>query len=376
MKDIYELLNEININESEFEEMYVSENEKRKMKKTLKRNIQKKRPSRLKRAFVTAAIIGGLSLVTLSLTFPTYASNIPLIHDIFTLFSKNYDGLYENYKEHASELNMTKESNGIKMTIKDAIYDGKTVTATFLLESETDLGEHVELSEWMEIKKLTETNLSIYMENSKIGEHQYAGLIEMTILDQEEIRKPTVTWNIRSIRNSETMEEIKGRWDFTFSVEETNHTVLNVYENSRKGGVQVQVERIKHTPMSTVIYYHHESEKELMSTWEMLDIELEVKDDLGHVYTVQPNGGIGTDYHNMNWTITFGKIDPAASKLIITPRGRLSNFNFEQPEQVESRYEQDGVEYSEVEATVTETEASNYEYEEMLFDEIVIELEK
>ena len=42
MKDIYELLNDIDIDENEFEEMKVSEIEKVRIKKKLKKSIHKK----------------------------------------------------------------------------------------------------------------------------------------------------------------------------------------------------------------------------------------------------------------------------------------------------------------------------------------------
>ena len=42
MKDIYELLNDIDIDENEFEEMKVSEIEKVRIKKRLKKSIHKK----------------------------------------------------------------------------------------------------------------------------------------------------------------------------------------------------------------------------------------------------------------------------------------------------------------------------------------------
>ena len=50
-------------------------------------------------------------------------------------------GLYDDYKEYSTEINMTEESNGIKVTINDAIYDGKTVSVTYSIESDQDLGD-------------------------------------------------------------------------------------------------------------------------------------------------------------------------------------------------------------------------------------------
>ena len=49
--------------------------------------------------------------------------------------------LYDNYKEYSTEMNMTEESNGIKVTINDAVFDGKTVAITYSIESDQDLGD-------------------------------------------------------------------------------------------------------------------------------------------------------------------------------------------------------------------------------------------
>ena len=35
---------------------------------------------------------------------------------------------------------MTRESNGVKVTINDAVFDGRTITITYSIESDKDLG--------------------------------------------------------------------------------------------------------------------------------------------------------------------------------------------------------------------------------------------
>ena len=49
MKDIYELLNDIDIDENEFEEMEVSEFEKAKVKKALKKSLNEKKKMKLEK---------------------------------------------------------------------------------------------------------------------------------------------------------------------------------------------------------------------------------------------------------------------------------------------------------------------------------------
>ena len=68
------------------------------------------------------------------------AGNIPVIGDIFRFLDNGRTGLYDDYKEYSTEINMTEESKGISVTINDAIYDGKTVSVTYSIESDQDLG--------------------------------------------------------------------------------------------------------------------------------------------------------------------------------------------------------------------------------------------
>lgn len=74
MKHIYELLNDIDIDESEFEEMEVSQIEKARTKKFLKKSIYKK--NSWYQNTIKIAGCGIICLGILSTIFPTYANEI------------------------------------------------------------------------------------------------------------------------------------------------------------------------------------------------------------------------------------------------------------------------------------------------------------
>ena len=141
MKDIYELLNDMDIDETEFKEMEVTELEKAKVKRSLKKSISKKKKmKRWQKKCCVASIIFGLSAATIGFSFTASAKSIPLIGDIFSFLGNGKTGLYDDYKDYSNEIGLTEESNGLTFTINDAIYDGKTVTITYTIESEEDLG--------------------------------------------------------------------------------------------------------------------------------------------------------------------------------------------------------------------------------------------
>ena len=95
----------------------------------------------MEKGVAAASILVGVSVAMLGIGFPTYAGGLPIVGDIFRFLDNGRTGLYENYKEFSTELNMTRESNGVKVTINDAVFDGRTITITYSIESDKDLGE-------------------------------------------------------------------------------------------------------------------------------------------------------------------------------------------------------------------------------------------
>ncbi|MDD1371164.1 DUF4179 domain-containing protein, partial [Bacillus sp. MHSD17] len=94
MKDIYELLNDIDIDEKELEEIETSEIEKEKVKRNVKQSIRtKKKMKSWKKGVAAASILVGLSVATLGIGFPTYAGGLPIVGDIFRFLDNGRTGL-------------------------------------------------------------------------------------------------------------------------------------------------------------------------------------------------------------------------------------------------------------------------------------------
>ncbi|WP_075980140.1 DUF4179 domain-containing protein [Bacillus massilinigeriensis] len=383
MKDIYELLNDIDIDEDEFEEMEVSELEKAKVKNTLKNSINKKRKRKSwKKNVAVASILVGLSATTLGLTFPAYAKNIPVIEDIFRFFdngradtsiqghtSKDKEkekGLYYNYKQFSNEINLTKESNGIKITVNDAVFDGKTVSITYSIESEQDLGEHAGTS----LPKIEGMNaLGGTDRTTKIDTNKYVGILTVSNLEDKTLDVANIKWNIDSIQNPDNQTEIKGAWNFDFSLNAVDSTMQLSDSSSEQNGVKVSIEKISVTPMSFIVYYDQIVSEKVRNKWDGVDVELEVKDDLGNVYSGQDNGGKGTDSYNIGRSKTFEKVDQNATKLIMTPHITLRDYNSDNYGSVE--ISKDGEKRE-----ITLPEKSGKGKEEFVLEDIVIELKK
>lgn len=366
MKDIYELLNEMDTDIDDFEEMKVSEFEKAKVKKTLLKNIARKnKKQRWKRGMSAAAIAIGLSTTALfGLSFTANAEKIPVIGNIFKFF--DHVGLYDNYKENANEINMTKESNGVKMTVNDAIFDGKSVNLTFSLESDKDLGENPTIMRIGEIKDQMGGTGKVQL--SKVAEKSYVGIMTMTNLDSKTHNEAYVKWKPQYILVDDGAEEIKGNWRFDFHLKATDSEVKMIDKTVNGDGLAVTIENMTLTPMSFIMYYSQGVSKESREKWDDVYVEIEIMDDLGNSYSGEGNGGTGKDAYEMNWSKTFQKLDPRASKLIVTPHVTLINFG---PD------EHGGVELSSngsVKIIKNTTKSSEGKREEFTLENIIVEL--
>lgn len=78
MKDIYELLNDIDIDEKELEEIEASEIEKKSEAQLKTIYSYEEKDEKLEKGVAAASILVGLSVATLGIGFPTYAGDCQL----------------------------------------------------------------------------------------------------------------------------------------------------------------------------------------------------------------------------------------------------------------------------------------------------------
>lgn len=366
MKDIYELLNDMDIDGNEFEEMEVSEFEKAKVKRTLKKSLnQEKQMKGWKRNVAAAAIIVGLSASAFGLTFPAYAGSIPVIGDIFRFLDNGRTGLYDDYKEYSTEINMTEESKGIRVTINEAIYDGKTVSVTYSIESDQDLGNDPIIFDYLDIKG--STGMAGSSQISKVDENHYVGLITASSINLNDEDTVNIKWNIDSITIPEKQEEIKGNWNFALALEATESNVQLSDRSAEQNGVKVNIGKISVTPMSFIVYYDQVISEKVRNKWHGVDVDIKIKDDLGNSYSGEGNGGSG-DAYNISWSKTFEKLDQNATKLIITPHITLREYTSDNFGSVEIT--KDGPK------EIPIPKKSGKGKEEFVLEDIIIELKK
>ncbi|CAM4241283.1 ECF-type sigma factor negative effector [Bacillus manliponensis] len=364
MKDVYELLHEVDIDESEMIEMEVSDFEKEKVKKYVKQSMKKKKAG-WKTRVVAASIIVTISATTFSVAFPTYAGSLPIIGDVFKFLAGDKLGLYTNYKELSKEMNMTEESNGIRITVNDVVFDGRTMTMTYSMTSERDLGDDPALFEWVDIQD--SEGMTGSSKVSKVDGNNYVGIVTASHDNAEEKDVANVKWDIEKIELLDKKEKIEGNWNFAFSVKATENKKQLVNKSMEQDGVKVNIEKLSFTPMSFVIYYSQEIDEKVRKDWDAVDVQLKIKDDLGNEYVGEGNGGSGKDSYNINWSDTFQKLNPNAKKLIVTPHITLRTHNASN---------HGGVEFVDGKEKKIKVPKTSRPSEEFVMGDIVIELEK
>ncbi|MEC2077139.1 DUF4179 domain-containing protein [Metabacillus fastidiosus] len=371
-KDIYELLNDVTVDEADFEEIEVTEMEKARLKKILKNSLPKKKSKWKKPVFAAAAVLC-LSTATFGLAFPTYASQVPIIGDIFRFLDNDRTGLYDNYKEYANELNVTKKSNGVKITVNDAVFDGKTITLTYSLESEKDLGESPSTFDNVDVKGEIGATWGAVI--TKVEENKYVGLMRLNPY-MKEGEMAEVNWTIKEIITDTEMksEIIKGNWNFKFQLKATERDNFAVNKSIEQNGIKVGIDKIMMTPMSFTVDYNQEVSESIRGNWDDVYVEIEIKDDLGNIYAGENNGGSGdSGGYNMNWSKTFMKLDKEATKLIITPHVSLMNYGKGGIQGGGTEILENGGERSFVTTSANDNDIIS---DERKLDDIVIELKK
>lgn len=163
MKDIYELLNDLEIDENEFEEMETDELEKERIKKNINKNIKKKKRN-YKKYIASAALIGVISIVSLITVKPAFAYNIPIIGEIIQKYIDNN----ENYAEYLSVIGTTKEKDGIEITFEEAAVDDNIMLLSFVVKNNNEKFNKNDIGSFTDVM-LIPTHLNINGKNCNVG---------------------------------------------------------------------------------------------------------------------------------------------------------------------------------------------------------------
>ncbi|HWQ74698.1 MAG TPA: DUF4179 domain-containing protein, partial [Syntrophomonas sp.] len=321
----------------EFKEVEADELEKARVKKIVRESIAQRSDSgKLKKKKKSTSMVATAAIVTIiagtcgvGLAFPTYAKEVPVVGDIFRFLDDGRTGVYDLYKESALDINMAKADNGIEVTLNQGVYDGRTLSLAYTIKTEKDFGESPYL----------DSNINVDFADGITGSEQlkkvspgvYVGQSNYTFFSEKKDRDTiSFRWSISGMTAMDEearLEENKTtacRLNYSVSLKALDYTVVDIDENRDTAqNVAISLKRLSATPINTILYYAEEAPRNLSDAVQM---DWEIKDDLGNVYAYEGNGGqgkISEETITMENVLTFNRLDPKAKTLFITPTLKL-----------------------------------------------------
>ena len=331
MKKVYKQLNRLNIG-FEIEPMEFSDIEKER----IKRNILKgKKKNLYTRNLVAAATFMVASTITIGVGFPAFAASIPLIGNVFELFNDDNDSMFEKYNDHSSTIGITRESNGVEVTVTDAVYDGENITIAYILKSEKDLGERPALSINLIAEELKNTIKNGFYSThylvEKLNDNEYAVIYIYELLRNPRPEELLITLEAGEIVDlNNANNSTSGDWNFKFKITALESEKRELAKDNLKteaNGIEINAIQMTETPISTTIYLSEKVDVRLVAKeeekWGNVGFDYQVTDNLGNSYDLVQYNGVGhsTDFERMRSEprITIKNIDKQATALIINP---------------------------------------------------------
>ncbi|WP_274308472.1 DUF4179 domain-containing protein [Solibacillus daqui] len=316
---------ELDIDNLELEQ--VTEIEKQRVKQHV---FKKRKKAPIWKSLSVAAVLLISATTVTTFAFPSLASQIPFMNNVISYFDDDY-GQYTNFESFSDDLGLVDSDNGVSILIDHAVYDGTNIIVSYALKTESSLGKSLSVSggNWFDVKGAN--GMSGSDKIIQVDNNHYIGVAELTpfFKDSEHPETIEVTWEPKAFYNHETTMEVKGDWSFNFSLSRLEGTVLAVNKTVESSGVNLALNSIEFTDVSTVLSYKQFANDELMKSWLSVTPVFTVKDNLGNIYVDGTSGGGQTsdDFKTFTGTTSFGAIKDGATKLFIEPTAIASLEN-------------------------------------------------
>ncbi|MEW8956263.1 DUF4179 domain-containing protein [Clostridium sp.] len=235
-----------------------------------KNKVKSQRRKRLKNSLVAAGITIGL-LGGFCVTFPTYASSIPILNKIVGEdsifgwdFGKGSQSFSDDLKDYSVYIGETREDNGLKITIEEMLFDGQEMYLAYSVEGEVikeldDLFENEEkypmpVGFEFTINGESPQGFGWTMENKKEKEDKF--IIRTSINLNNNIEDIDDLYDINFKLTS--FAEIRGEWNFNFRISgsEINKKIKVYKEEKDKLSTsvgEIYLNRIVSTPIKTYV---------------------------------------------------------------------------------------------------------------------------
>lgn len=293
-------------------------------------------------------------------------SLMAIIFTMCILFDTTYAENTFNYEINKKPLDISVESNGIKITLKEADYDGRFINISYEVDTGKDLGEFIYVGSIdSDIRIRAYENGKEYSvfggyggsKTRRVQNNKYFGNFDSIIsgevyLDNEEIDYDidlsTVYAQLHIDQigyEDEKTDEfiyIDGEWNFPYiqlkSLGRSTHSINKSFE---KDNAKLDIKAIQISPIQfSMIYTEDVKNTQYKSEdWTTIGISFEIKDNLGNIYEstgahgtlinspeadISTNTNLFKSIYNGDDEVfinecTFESIDKDANKIMIYP---------------------------------------------------------
>ena len=323
-KNIYEILNNSNVELNEYKVEELNDIEKAKMKSNFRKSIKPKRNRKAPK--IAAAVALGLAV---GLFATNTGNNVLATINIISEDIASRLGIEKNLDEYKTVVNKSITKNGITIQLNEVILNGDELIVSSTLKSNEPIGEHG-----------INSYGKIYINGKLVDTGAAGGAKAIDNYTMEE----TLIYDINSIHTDKDLNikirysnvslqnnEVKGPWEFEFksSGEELALATKELdlgYSFTLESGEKIILNKYKTNDIGQKIYYTAENKAE------SYDMVLRGNDDLGNPVEFYLSRGSKTDGVFKNSSID-GNISSEAKELRLTPyavkfpekSGRLSN---------------------------------------------------
>ncbi len=284
-------------------------------KKQMKQRItgHEKKPAWLLKTAIAAVLLIGTATTT-AVALPSIASQIPVLQNIVSYF-EDEELIFSHFSEVAQPLDMTQTSNGSTVTLEEAVYDGTSVSISFALKTETDLGESPISTGIIEAKGANGYGAGISM--TKVDDTRYAGMITMSPdFNNNPPKSLSLTWEPVEFLDAINFDKkITGDWSFNFKLRAIEGESFAINETISFEGRSYILKDLSLTKLSTVLRFDTVGidEDHYITDWQLTD-------NLGNTYPMVFGTGGSSMFGRTYQQMTFEAIDAEAETLTIQPK--------------------------------------------------------
>ena len=290
---------------------------------------------RWKKQLMTAVAMIAIGFPIFGFTFPAVAQHLPIIGGIFEREDLHGMGRFNSMGDLVGVVAISAESNGVTVTMEEAIFDGHSVYFTFRIDGIVADGRlaPVEsgfrmLVDGQEVETDTELMVWVGDEDEFIGTGIIRSLEQLGDVSAAEVM---IDFTDFYAHNSEWELYLAatGNWDFRFSVDVIEYERLMVDQSSFAEGFEVTINEVMLSPATTRLYV-----SVVVPTGDGPTTAGDshgwgrhvIRDNLGNTYDMLSGsfGEVRGRYFD-GW-YTLEPIHPDASYLILTPVGFINEW--------------------------------------------------